>query len=498
MALDNYSQQTQGRIGESLQKFARLQPDKIAIYYEDQTITYKEFTHHVSIYQHSLRQKADSKKSQKVALLISNEPAFLEIYFAIIMLGWTVIPFDPKWTTAEADYIKKVSEPSLIITNKTFTQTAAYNFSDAYYLDDIHVDALSKTEISVVRTTEPFYLGFTSGSTGLPKGFIRNQQSWINSFHAGEAIFHYGSKDIIMAPGPLNHSLSLFGATHALHIGASFCLTPSFSAPKVLKWIDSGVVSVIYGVPTMLHSLAALNKPCTKRIKFLSSGAKLDQVVYQSVQAVFPNATIYEYFGASELSYVTYATDLLNERYPDSVGMPFPSVKITIRDQSGKELPNNQIGDIYIESDFLFSGYVQNELATKETLTKYGAFIGDVGYLNEIGALTVVGRKNHMIITGGQNVYPEEVEKVIKMVGAVKDAIIIGVDDIHWGERIIAFIEWIDSNDPNVDQVKARCKERLSIYKRPRKYVSVTKFPYTHTGKIARHDIKANIKRWIE
>ena len=498
MALDNYSLQTLGSIGENLQKFAHLHPEKTAIYFEDQAITYKEFTHLVSVYQHSLRQKAGSNKNQKVALLISNEPAFLEVYFAIIMLGWTVIPFDPKWTAVEANYIKDMSEPTLIITNKTFARMAAYNFSEAYYLDDIHVDAFSNFKVSITTSNEPFYLGFTSGSTGLPKGFIRNQQSWLHSFHAGEAVFHYGSEDVVMAPGPLCHSLSLFGATHALHIGASFCLTPSFSATKLFEWIDAGVVTVMYGVPTMLHSLSVLHKQCTKSITFLSSGAKLDQAVNQAVQAVFPNATIYEYFGASELSYVTYATDSLNERYPDSVGMPFPSVRITIRDQYGKELSSNQIGDIYIESDFLFSGYVQNELATKETLTAYGAFIGDVGFLNGIGALTVVGRKNHMIITGGQNVYPEEVEKVIKMVDAVKDAIIIGVDDAHWGERIVAFIAWKDSNDPNVKQVKAHCKEYLSIYKRPRKYISVTEFPYTHTGKIARHDLQANIKRWME
>ncbi len=498
MAVDNYFQKNQGGIGENIQEFARLHPEKIAIYYEDQVITYKEFTHHVSMYQHSLRQKADSKKRQKVALLISNEPAFLEVYFAIIMLGWTVIPFDPKWTTMEANYIKDMSEPTLIITNKTFAQMAAYNFSEVYYLDDINVDAFSNPEVSVITSDESFYLGFTSGSTGLPKGFIRNQQSWLYSFRAGEAVFHYSSEDVIMAPGPLNHSLSLFGATHALHIGASFCLTPNFSATKVFEWVDAGVVTVMYGVPTMLHSLSVLRKQCTKPITFLSSGAKLDQAVNQAVQAVFPNAMIYEYFGASELSYVTYATDSLNERYPDSVGIPFPSVKITIRDQYGKELPSNQIGDIYIESDFIFSGYVQNELATKETLTKYGAFIGDVGYLNEVGALTVIGRKNHMIITGGQNVYPEEVEKVIKMVDAVKDVIILGVDDVHWGERIVAFIAWKDSNNPNMEQVKAHCKEYLSIYKRPRKYVSVAKFPYTHTGKIARQDIKANIKRWME
>lgn len=486
------------RIGKNIQKFACLDPDKVAIYYEEQTITYKEFTHKVSIYQDFLRQEVNTNNYHKVALLIGNELAFLELYFAIIMLGWTVIPFDPKWTVAEAHYIKDISEPTLLITNVSFKETALYDFSEAYLIEEINIDTFNRNEVIVSTTTEPFYLGFTSGSTGRPKGFIRNQQSWLNSFRAAESVFRYGSEDIVMATGPLCHSLSLFGATHALHIGASFCFTSSFSAAKVFDWIDSGLTTVMYGVPTMLHSLSKTNKQCTRPITFLSSGAKLEQAVKQDVQTVFPNATILEYFGASELSYVTYTTKLIDELYPDSVGIPFPSVTITIRNQQGKELPKNTIGDIYIESDFLFTGYVQNELATKETLTTYGAFIGDVGYVNEIGALTVVGRKNNMIITGGQNVYPEEIEKVIKMMDAVKEVVVIGVEDVHWGERIFAFIEWKNNNEQKVKQVRALCKEKLSIYKRPRKYISVSKFPYTHTGKIARHDIKANIKRWTE
>lgn len=481
-------------IGGNLREIAAQFPDKIAIYYGEETITYKEFTNHVAMYQSLLLERADSLESQKVALLIGNEPVFLEVYFAVIMLGWTAIPFDARWTEPEAVYIKEMTNPTMIIKSKAFMELASYDFKASNCIDVLADTSCGNREISIIESNEPFYLGFTSGSTGLPKGYVREQQSWLQSFKAGEKVFNYHNESTLMAPGPICHSLSLFGATHALHIGASFCLMRHFKAEDIFEKVDAGLVTVMYGVPTMFHSLARLQEKSIKPITFLSSGAKLQSEVKEGLRATFPNAQIYEYFGASELSYVTYATDDFSDKYPGSVGLPFPSVNISIRDAGGEVLAPNQLGEIYVESDFLFSGYVQNELATKEALTKNGAYIGDVGFLNEFGALTIIGRKNNMIITGGQNVYPEEIERVLKISEAVKEALVIGVEDVRWGERIFALIEWKDSNKPNVKELKVLCKTHLSNYKRPRKYISITEFPYTHTGKIARNEILKNIK----
>lgn len=484
-------------IGGNLVRTSKEYPEKVAIYYGEQTITYQAFAKRVSFYQAFLLEKVDAMDKPKVALLISNEPVFLEIYFAVIMLGWTAIPFDGKWTESEAVYVEEMSKPTIIVKSKAFMKVASYDFPQAFLIDELSDASLSTREIEIIPSCEPFYIGFTSGSTGFPKGYIRGQQSWLRSFEAGESIFGYGPGSTLMAPGPICHSLSLFGATHALHIGASFCLTPNFIPQHVFEKIEAGVVTVMYGVPTMFHSLAKLQKRSTKPITFLSSGAKLQSEVKQGLRAVFPNAQIFEYFGASELSYVTYATDTFNEKYPESVGRPFQSVKISIRDEAGGVLPSNEIGEIYIESDFLFSGYVQNELATRQALTKNGAYIGDIGFLSESGALTIIGRKNNMMIAGGQNVYPEEVEKIIKMSNAVKEAVVIGVDDLHWGKRIFALVKWKDTNETNVNELKGLCKAHLPNYKRPRRYVSVEEFSFTHTGKIARNEILKNVTRWI-
>ncbi|MEI3611484.1 AMP-binding protein [Pseudogracilibacillus sp. SO30301A] len=483
-------------IGQYLEKYAQEQPEKIAIYFAERSITYREFYYNITMYQHKLRQYSNNNQPQKVALLIGNEPAFLEMFFATITLGWIAIPFNPKWSKRESMKVVEMANPDIVVTSEQFKKEASYTFKATFSVENIAVPKLSNINVHVQADT-PFYLGFTSGSTGDPKGFIRNHRSWLASFTAGEEVFHYGKDDIIMAPGPLCHSLSLFGAVHALHIGATFYLTSSFSAKMIFNTIKAQQATVVFAVPTMLHNLAKLPESIQTNVTFLSSGAKLQPQIKQDLKQVFPNNNIYEYYGASELSYVTYIDETMSTHYPNSVGTPFPAVDISIRNNAGNVLTQGEIGHIYIKSNFLFTGYVNEEAATKSVLTKHGATIGDIGFINEAGLLTIVGRKNNMIISGAHNIYPEEIEKIMKDVPFVKEAVVIGVSDARWGQKVIALIQWKENGQHNLSLLKAHCRKNLAIYKRPRKYYIAETFPYTTTGKIARNEIEANISRWM-
>lgn len=483
-------------IGNQLARFAKEQPNKAAIYFQEKTITYADFYKKIHQYQEILQRSAKTKKGQKVALFIGNEPSFLEVYFAVITMGWTAVPFDVKWSRQEAVHVMNMAEPDIIVASPSFQKRASFQFPATFLTGDLQEG--KEVVKRKFHADTPFYLGFTSGSTGQPKGFIRHHTSWLSSFTAGEKAFHYGKNDIILAPGPLCHSLSLFGATHALHIGASFYLTASFSAPEILHIIRNQKATVVYAVPTMLSGLAKQKEVIEIPVTFLSSGAKLNPAVKKDLTCVFPNSSDYEYYGASELSYVTYSTGEVEKQFPDSVGKPFPGVDISIRNENKDLLPPGKIGNVFIRSDFLFTGYVKNEIATKQVLTPYGATIGDLGYLNEEGVLTIIGRKNNMIISGGQNIYPEEVEKILKDVPSVKEAVVIGITDNHWGQKVIALIEWKNNNSEHLKRLKAHCRKQLAIYKRPRKYYSVTALPYTETGKIARRQIEKNLTRWIQ
>ena len=472
-------------IGDKLTLFEARQPHKIAIYFEDEAITYARFVKNVKRFQHRLLKHVESDEAQKVALCIDNEPAFLEMYFAVITLGWIAVPLDAKWTKKEAEQHMQLAKPDLIVGSRQFEKLANYQVRATFMIEEVSEEQFI-VEKKVTADTA-FYLGFTSGSTGQSKAFVRSHQSWLASFAAAEKAFHYGQEDMILATGPLAYSLSLFATVHAIHIGASICLLPKFTVKKTMHAIVSKQVSVVHAVPTMLADLARHKAQVKNKITFISAGAKLLPNVREKAMKVFPNSHIFEYYGASELSLVSYANKEIAENYPASVGKPFEGVNVTIRDQAGNLLPCGDIGQIYIESDFVFKGYIDNETENQKVLTAYGATTSDLGYLNEAGYLFILGRNNNMLIRGGQNVYPEEIEKVIKAVPSVKEAVVIGVEDERWGEQIWALIQWEDVGD--MKHLRSFCRQHIASHKRPHKYVVVDHFPYTSTGKIDRKNI---------
>lgn len=483
-------------IGKNMKEIVQRHPHKTAIYFENKKISYDDFFRNICQLQKELLELSKAKQSQKVAILIGNEPAFLELFFAVVSLGWVVIPFDPKWSEREAFQIMGEAKPDLIITSKQFFKATSYSFDCIHYVEDMkRTTEDSETTVWSSFSNEHFYLGFTSGSTGTPKGFIRNHQSWLASFTAAEQAFHYNHDDIILAPGPLCHSLSLFGAVHALHIGASLYLTASFSAESTLDIVNDGKATVIYAVPTMLHGLAQQTSSTNKGITILSSGAKLTPKIKNKLQKNFPASRIYEYYGASELSFVSYATVEVTEQFPHSVGKAFPGVHISIRNQASEFVSNGEVGNIFIESDFLFTGYVNNTKATNEVLTEYGANVGDLGFISHDGILTIIGREKDMIISGGLNVYPEEVEKIIREMESVTEVIVIGVEDEQWGQKVVALIMMKDGITSDVERIKVHCKKQLATYKCPKEFHVVDEFPYTSTGKIARKELKGKFAR---
>lgn len=501
-------------IGKSLETFRRTQPDKVALYYDDTKMTYATFVTQVMRFRQTLRSSVQKEKQPRVALLITNEPALLEMFFAIVTLGWVAIPIDPKWTVREAEQAIALANPDLIVASKKFTSRIRRRFPISFYVEDgaleevkngshercgeLRGSTIKQVECNVtdISSNTPFYLGFTSGSTGVPKGYIRSHGSWLKSFQACEEAFHYHSDDVLMAPGPLCHSLSLFAAIHALHIGASFAFQASFNHRTVIEMMRASNVSAMYAVPTMLLALAEKNSATELKSTFISAGATLEPSVYRKLKKSFPNSNIYEFYGASELSIVTYATEDMLTMYPESVGKPFPDVHISIRNEAGQVLKRGEIGQIFMESPYIFDSYIADQKATDDVLTSNGATAGDIGYINEAGLLCIVGRKNNMIIRGGQNVYPEEVEALLKEFPFVEDAVVVGNDDAYWGEQIIALVQWsvaVRDERHYVSQLRRHCRKYLATYKRPHTYVTVAKFPYTTSGKIDREKARTLI-----
>ncbi|MED0978570.1 acyl-CoA synthetase [Bacillus paramycoides] len=470
-------------ITEEYKKYASLQPNKIAIKENDRVLTYKDWFESVCRVANWLNEK--ESKNKTVAIVLENRIEFLQIFAGAAMAGWICVPLDIKWKQGELEERIAISNPDIIVTEQ-------------YKLNDIPGEEERVVEIDewkemiekylpayhLVENVQnaPFYMGFTSGSTGKAKAFLRAQQSWVHSFHCNVHDFHMKKTDSILIAGTLVHSLFLYGAISALYLGQTVHVMRKFIPDQVLCKLETENISVMYTVPTMLESLYKENKVIESEMKIISSGAKWEAEAKEKIMNMFPYAKRYEFYGASELSFVTALVDEESERKPNSVGKPCHNVQVRIGNEAGEEIQVGEVGTVYVKSDQFFMGYVSDGAIIPQ-LTKDGWMtVHDVGYQDEEGFIYIVGREKNMILFGGINIYPEEIESVLYTHPAVEEIVVVGIKDSYWGEKPVAIVK----GSATKQQLKSYCLQRLSSFKIPKEWCFVDEIPYTSSGKVAR------------
>jgi long-chain acyl-CoA synthetase len=322
-----------------------------------------------------------------------------------------------------------------------------------------------------------FYVGFTSGSTGLPKGFSRDHRSWTESFAACLSAFGPEAGCPIVAPGSLSHSLFLFAMLLGLWTGAGVHVQDRFSAPRCLDTLAGLDSSCLVAVPSQLMLLAASaerrgkNFPGVKLI--LISGARWARPETPRIRALFPQARIVEFYGASETSFIAW-TDSDPALPATAVGQPFAGVDISIR--------GGAPGLIFVRSPMLFTGYL---LGDDGLLLRDGDWISvrDMGFRDAAGLLHLVGREARMIVTQGKKVFAEEVETVLERHPGIAAASVLGLPDPVRGHALAALL-WPSGGaalDPA--QIAASCSTSLPAFKIPRTYAVAADWPRTASGK---------------
>ncbi|SDU37446.1 AMP-binding protein [Stappia sp. ES.058] len=356
---------------------------------------------------------------------------------------------------------------------------------DAAALPGVHrreID-VADAEAHSPTASDPFYVGLTSGSTGRPKAFQRSHGSWLRSFAACEAAFGLTCDDRIAVPGSLSHSLHLFGALHALHLGARLDLFPRFQPRSILDTLRSARSTVLYATPTQLDLLVrsaraqGVRLPDVRRV--LLSGAKWHGVGGDAAD-VFCGARFHEFYGTSETSFIS--TRSAGDP-PTSVGRPFDGVCLDIRDDAGRSLPAGETGLIHVSSDMTFDGYVYGE--DPDTL-RDGKWlsVGDWGYVDATGALHLRGRRSRMLVCAGVNVFAEEIEAVLLNADNVGACAVFGRPDPLRGQRIVAALRPENTASPLLpDALRRHCLAHLDPIKVPRAFYMLDDWPLTAGGK---------------
>lgn len=478
------------RITESYAVHAEMKPDQIAIIDEQESITYQDWYERVQRSAQWLQETAHQQK--RIAFLLSNGASFLQIFAGAACAGWTAVPLDPRWSHEECVEKLLLSEADLAIIEdrlmKRFEQSSV----------DIPIISLTEwKERMSLLTDSPcsksdtekdpvFYMGFTSGSTGSPKAFIRRQQSWIESFRMTTASFGITHQDHVLILGTLLSSHFLYGAISTLYFGGTVTLLEKFVPGKAKKALETGDITVMYTVPTMTETLLQIDAfGGDSPLLVMSSGADWSISSKEQLVTNYPHVTFFDFYGTSELSFVSYlsSNDFLQK--PSSVGRPFSSIQVEVRHPDQSVCQPNETGRIYVKSPMTFSGYLHEEKPPQEWLTVY-----DMGWLDEDGYLYMSGRENGMIVYGGLNIFPEEIERVLNEQPEVKRSIVVGVPDPYWGEIPVAILEQV----PQIKAVRQAVKEKLAAYKVPKKWLVIDQMMETSGGKIAR----ASMKRWAE
>lgn len=358
--------------------------------------------------------------------------------------------------------------------------------------------SVQAADLSPPGPSTPFYTGFTSGSTGLPKGFRRSHRSWAESFSTCMATFGMDADSPIVAPGAFSHSLFLFGMLLGLWSGAGVVVQTRFSAARLLRLLPSAGPVCLVAVPSQLALLLAMARhrglpPVTAVRQVLISGARWMRDRTPELQALFPRARIIEFYGASETSFVAWM-DADAAAPPEVVGRPFANVKIEIRGQD----PGDAHGLIFVRSPMLFMDYVGvGADGTQALWDGDWLSVRDMGRLDAEGRLCLAGRQNRMIVTCGKNLFPEEVEEVLTAFPGLAAASVHGTTDDARGVSVAAIIRHAPdaAAKPTAKQLSDWCRQRLQAYKVPRRFHLCDDWPLTAGGKTDHHKLGLSLLR---
>jgi o-succinylbenzoate---CoA ligase len=486
---------------------AEVSPDKTAIItiglQGDRVLTYRELANTVDKSAFNLLDK-EIKKGSRVALLLPNIP-YLTMIPELMRVGAIVVPLNTRLTPDEIIWQVDNTECDVVISTleyKDVAQKIAQSGKSVYLLighrPDLNLPSLffpSTPEIELVSPNDihledPVAIIHTSGTSGTPKGAILTYNNIYQSAMASAYRIGVMPDDRWLCVLPLFHVGGLSIILRSLLYGTAVELMPKFDIDAVNNALTHRPITLVSLVPTMLSRLLdARTEPWNPKLRLvlLGGGAPSPELVARCVEKGIPLATTY---GLSEAS-SQVATATLEQvvQKPASVGKPLMFTQVRVVDENDDELPANEIGEIIVNSPTIMQGYYNNPQATAKALRDGWLYTGDMGYKDEDGDLFIVQRRSDLIVTGGENVYPVEVENVIRQHPDIKEVVVVGIHDEEWGQKVVGAVQLEDEKILTIEEIKQFARDHLAGYKIPREICFVTDFPQTSSGKIQRKEV---------
>jgi long-chain acyl-CoA synthetase len=498
-----------------LRESAKANPDKPCIHINDLSFTYAQIDEISGRLASSLL-GLGLERGDKVAVQLPNLPQFLFTYFGILKAGLVMVPLNPLLRAPEVAYHLEDSDAKVLVTFEMFADEAVKgasqvdgvvtyvvnmpgndqrpegtkHYDELYFADDTR-------DIVPTSSDDTAVLLYTSGTTGKPKGAeLTHFQLYMNCTVAGE-LFEFEESDISVAVLPLFH---VFGLSSVLNVnvryGGTMVLIPRFELEPVVDAVEKHKATIFLGVPTMYFGLLQMDtsgRDLSSLRVGVSGGAAIPGEVIRAFEEKFPSCVILEGYGLSESASTTTFNINAEQRKVLSIGKPIWGVEVKVVDADDKELPPGEehVGEIVIRGHNIMKGYYKNPEATADAFRHGWFHTGDLAYADEDGYLFIVDRKKDLIIRGGYNVYPREIEEVLYGHPGIAEAAVIGKPDDKLGEEILAIVAPKPGAELDPDEVIAFCKERVAAYKYPREVRVTDDLPKGPTGKILKKELRA-------
>ena len=485
-------------------------PDHPAICFEGQIITYGEMNRRVDALAHGLT-RSGLRPRDFCILMMPDSPYWPMVYYSLAKMGAVVVPVNFLYRRGELEHIFRDSGAVAFI-GHTDHLTEAVSVMDSLNIK-IRIacgEGLPDGFIPIKEVfdegkgfepfktdgDDPWVVMYTSGTTGLPKGAVLTHNNLMSDAKAISSVRHTEPDDVVFSVLPLFHC---YGQTHSLnssiYLGLTIRMWTRFDTEEVFRAIEEEPSCILYAVPTMVNrlvELAQVRAPKRSGLRFcISGGASLPVQILHRFEKSF-GTTIYESYGLTECAPTCVENPFGRPTRPGSIGLPIPPFKARIVDDNDKDVVQGEVGELLISGPAVMKEYLNQPEATAKALKGGWLHTGDLARMDEDDYIYIVDRKKEMIIRGGYNVYPREIEEVLYTHPDISEAAVLGVPHGDLGEEIAAVVALKPGSKTTAEELRQYVKDRVAPYKYPRVVTLLDELPKTTTGKIFKRGISIN------
>jgi long-chain acyl-CoA synthetase len=480
-------------------------PNKVAVRHDKVERTYAELVRRVERVTNATINDLKLKKGDNAAIISRNCIEYIELVCGVPEAGVAIATINPRLTPAELVAILEDAKAKVVFCEESLADKMRLHAPDCVQQIVVigsHYEAWlnngeAPAERPLVDEWDVWTIPYTSGTTGKPKGVLISHRSRILTFLAMALEYGcYGPDDKFLGTTPMNHGAGICFPLAALFGGGTLEFMDKFDAETLLRRLKAGSFSGVFMVPTQFHQVFSLPQAVLDDCKgiaiktIISNAAPLSQALKQKIVAYFGEGILHETYGSTEGGIVT------NMRPPDQlrknqcVGTAFPNTLVRILDDQGQECAPDVPGELFSLSPYLFNGYWNKPEATAETFKDGWVSVGDIARKDSEGFIYIVDRKKDMVISGGVNVYPREIEEVLVTHPDIAEVAVIGVPDEKWGERLKAVVVLKPNHTLDVDGLARFCEGKLAAYKVPKDMSVVANLPRNANGKVLKTELR--------